>query len=136
MRGSIAFILAAAGLAACAPTQEAAPGSQAATSGGSARQCFAPDRTTSFSRGGTDWIYVRAVGGGVFSVRAVGCPDVSSSPALLLSPTIGVSNRLCVGDSARITVANSSFGPPQCIARIEQSLTEAEIQALPSNQRP
>ncbi len=137
MRKAVTVILAAAGLAACAPTEGAPTASRIATADSGARQCFSPSRITNFTRAGTDQIYVRALGGGVFSVRSAGCPDLGTANSLALTPLGGLGGSdLCVGDSARIQVANNNFGPPQCIARVERSLSPAEVEALPSRERP
>lgn len=136
MRRSIALLVVLSGVAACAPTEGAAPGSGIGRPDGGARQCFQPDRITNFTRGETEQIYVKVLGGGVFALRSGGCPDLGNSNALLITPATGVGSQVCVGDSARITVPGTSFGPNQCLARVERSLTEAEVEALPGRQRP
>ncbi len=75
-------------------------------------------------------------GGGVFSIRSGGCPDVGRANSLSITPATGVGSQLCVGDTARIVAPNTGFGPDQCLARVERSLTQAEVDALPSAQRP
>lgn len=132
----IALVLALAGLAACAPSTGNAPGSQAAASEGYARPCFQPARITNFTRGDTQQIYVKVLGGGVFALRSSGCPDFGTGFALQIAPATGIGDRLCVGDSAQVAAPNGSFGPGQCLARVERSLTDAEVEALPSRYRP
>lgn len=135
MRLSLALILAAAGLSACAPTGGAAPVLQAESSARSVQQCFTPDRVMNFRGGNAGEVYLRVHGGAVFAITSAGCPEVNRAPALALSPITGVNDRLCVGDTARIT--GGDYAPPrQCQARVMRSLTEAEIAALPSRQRP
>lgn len=134
MRRSLALILAAGGVASCAPTGETAPRPGSASS--SALQCFQPSRILNFTRGGTDQIYIRVLGGGVFSLQGGGCIDLGVSPAITIRPAIGISDRLCSGDSAIIEQPGGGFGPRQCRARISAPLTQAEIDALPSAQRP
>jgi hypothetical protein len=136
MRRSIAVLIALSGLAACAPTEGSAPGSGIGLPDGGARQCFQPDRIINFTRGETEQVYVKVLGGGVFAIRSGGCPDVASANSLSITPATGMGGQLCVGDSARIVVPNASFGPDQCLARVERSLTEADVEALPSRQRP
>ena len=136
MRRSIALLIALSAVAACAPTGDAAPGSQIGTPGGGARQCFQPDRITNFTRGDDEQVYVKVLGGGVFAIRSGGCPDVGTTNSLSISPATGVGGQLCVGDSARIVLPNARFGPDQCLARVERSLTAAEVEALPGPQRP
>lgn len=136
MRRPIALLLALIGLAACAPTgADTSPG--LGTSAGGPRQCFEPARVINFTRGANpQQVNLRAFGGAVFQVNSAGCLDLARTNAMAITPTIGVSDRLCVGDSARITVLNPSISQGPCAARVERSLTAAEIEALPGNQRP
>lgn len=136
MRRSIALLLALSGLAACAPTEGAAPGARFRATADEPARCFQPDRVINFARGDTQQVHVRLLGGGVFAIRGGGCPDVGSATAFALTPAAGVGSRICVGDSVRITVPDNRFGPDQCLARVERSLTPAEVEALPANQRP
>lgn len=135
MRRTTASILVAVGLASCAPTEATAPRTETSVTSG-ARQCFQPSRIQNFTRGGTDRIYVRVLGGGVFALQSGGCPDLGTSIALSITPATGISDRLCVGDRANITQPSDSFGPGQCIARVSGSLSPTEIDALPPAQRP
>lgn len=138
MRRSIFLLLALSGLAACAPTdgaERSPPGF--ATSAGGPVQCFQPDRVINFTRGANpQQVNLRVLGGAVFQVSSAGCLDLGSTNAMAISPTIGIGDRLCVGDSARITVLNPSISQSPCAARVERSLTAAEIEALPANHRP
>ncbi|MFC5344117.1 hypothetical protein ACETK8_18750 [Brevundimonas staleyi] len=138
MRRSIALLaaLATTAVAGCAPTEGTAPGARIGTPGGGARQCFQPDRIVNFTRGETEQVNVRLLGGGVFSIRTGGCPDVATANALAVTPATGIGSQVCVGDSVRVALPGARFGPNQCLARIERSLTEAEVGALPSRQRP
>ncbi|WP_425991717.1 hypothetical protein [Brevundimonas sp. TWP2-3-2] len=136
MRRPIALVIFLSSIAACAPTEGPAPSSGIGTPDGGARQCFQPDRITNFTRGGTEQIYVKVLGGGVFAIQAGGCPDIGNANALVITPATGIGSQVCVGDSARIALPNVRFGPDQCFARIERSLTEAEVEALPGRQRP
>lgn len=134
MRRSLALVIAAAGVAGCAPTGATVP--TADTAGGGARQCFQPSRIQNFTRGGTDQIYVRVLGGGVFGLQSGGCPDFGVTTSLSITPANGIGDRLCAGDNARIVLPSGSFGPDRCIARVGNSLTPAQIEALPARQRP
>lgn len=136
MRPTLAFLFAAAGVASCAPTEGAGPGAQIVPGGGGARQCFQASRIQNYARGGTDRIYVRVLGGGVFGLQSGGCADFGVTPSLSITPASGIGDRLCAGDSARIVLPSASFGPGQCLARVGNALTPAEIEALPSSQRP
>ena len=132
----LALVLVGAAVAGCAPTDGTAPGAQIGTAAGGARQCFQPDRIINFTKGDTEQIYVRVLGGGVFAIRSGGCPDVGNANALVITSATSIGSQVCVGDGARIAVPRTSFGPDQCLARVERSLTEAEVEALPSRQRP
>ena len=136
MRRSIAVLIALSAVAGCAPTDGAAPGTQIATRDGGARQCFDPDRVINFRQGEQERLYLRVLGGGVFQVGSSGCFDLGTTSAMAISPSAGINDRLCVGDSARITILSLSSLPGPCFARIERSLTEAEIEALPGRDRP
>lgn len=137
MRRSIAALIVLSAVAACAPTEGGTPDARFATAADRPRQCFEPSRVTNFRRGQTDQqIHVRVLGGGVFELASGGCFDLGTANGLAISPTIGISDRLCVGDGARVTVLNSTASRGPCQARIVRSLSEAEIEALPSRQRP
>ncbi len=136
MRRSIALFLLAASVAACAPTGQTSPDRQVAARAGGPMQCFQANRVINFRGGDSQSLYVRVLGGGVFEVTSAGCPDLESTNAMALTPTIGIGDRLCVGDSARITILNPSTAISPCPARIVRSLSEAEVDALPGAQRP
>ena len=136
MRRSIALLFVLSGVAACAPTGEAAPGARLQAASDEPARCFQQDRIINFKAGETQQVYVRIFGGDVFAIRGGGCPDVSTSNVFSLTPATGVGSRICVGDSVRIAVPNTRFGPDQCLARVERSLTPAEVEALPGIQRP
>ncbi|WP_428151787.1 hypothetical protein [Brevundimonas sp.] len=136
MRRSIAVLIALSAVGACAPTEGSTPEAQIATRDGGPRQCFEPGRVINFREGDARQVYLRVLGGGVFEVASTGCLDQGSTNAMAISSTIGINDRLCVGDSARITVLSPSTAMSPCAARVVRSLTEAEIEALPGRQRP
>lgn len=137
MHRSLAIVLAAAAVAGCAPTEGASPNARIATADGGPRQCFEPRRVTNFRRGETDQqVYVRVLGGGVFELASAGCFDLGSTNGLSITPSIGISDRLCVGDGAQISVLNPTIAQGPCSARVVRSLTQTEVEALPGIQRP
>jgi len=137
MHRSIALLIALSTVAACAPTEGSTPESRFATAESGPRQCFEPGRVINFRRGATDQqIYVRVLGGGVFEIGSAGCFDLGTTNSLAITPAIGVSDRLCVGDSARVTIMNPTISQGPCAARVVRSLTGAEIEAMPRAQRP
>ncbi len=136
MRSILAITLTAASVASCAPSTERAAGTPGISTSNDARQCFQPDRITNFTRGDAEQVYVKVLGGEVFELNSGGCPDMGRGVSLLIAPTTGIGDRLCVGEDARVSTPNGSFGPSQCRARVVRALTPAEVEALPSRQRP
>lgn len=135
MRRTIILLLVATGLAGCAPIEGAA-GLRTAAADRPERQCFLPRQVVNFRSDGMQSVYLRALGGDVFEVSSAGCLDLTSSNALSITPSMGISDRLCVGDGARIAVQNPTIGQGPCQARVVRKLTVAEIEALPSRSRP
>lgn len=130
MRAVILIASVAGALAACAPV----PGQ-----GGGAsydRPCFVSSRVVNF-RGGEDRnLYLKLLGGDVYEADTVACPDLDYAISLAIVPDTGISDRLCVGDMARVYTPRQTIGPNPCRVRIERRLTEAEVEALPSRSRP
>lgn len=126
------LIAAAAGataLAACAPM---APGDSAPTASRGS-QCFYTDQVDNF-RGNNQSIYVRARNKDVFELQTFGmCSDVDFAFAIAFVPDGGLS-RLCVGDTSRLLVGVPPREP--CRVQVVKKLTEAEVMALPSRDRP
>lgn len=122
-------------VSACAPAIETSSADGAAASG--ARQCFYANQVRNFRSAGMTTVYLRGSDNAVYEVNAAGgCRDLDFTTSLAItSDTAGaVSERLCVGDSARIIVPNSMQGA--CRVRISRQLTAEEVAALPSTQRP
>ncbi|MFK0300170.1 DUF6491 family protein [Brevundimonas sp. NPDC090276] len=97
------------------------------------RQCFYPDQVDNF-RGNNQTIYVRARNKDVFELQTFGmCSDVDFAFAIAFVPNTALS-RLCVGDTSRLVVG----APPRDLCRVQvvKQLTEAEVMALPSRDRP
>ena len=136
MRRSIPLLLVLSGVAACAPTGSTSPGAWLQAASEEPARCFQQDRIINFKAGETQQVYVRIFGGDVFAIRGGGCPDLGSTNAFSITPATSVGSRICVGDSVRIAVPNTRFGPDQCLARVERSLSPAEVEALPGIQRP
>jgi len=132
----VAVLASAVVLASCAPAGTGAPGVQAATGDHTLRQCFQPQRVINFRQGEAQQVNLRVLGGDVYQISSAGCQDLGSTNGLTITPATGVGDRLCVGDTARITVLNPTFPQGACLARIDRVLTRAEVEALPSRQRP
>lgn len=133
MRRSIPLLLSFAALAACAPTEGASV--QTAAADRPPRQCFTPREVVNFRSDGAQSIYLRTLDGGVYEASSGGCFDIGNAIAVSIAPTMGINDRLCVGDGAQI-VSQSSTRPGPCSMRIVNRLTEAQIEALPSRHRP
>lgn len=121
-------------LAACAPTEGAAPDAQSA-SADAPRACFLPQQVVNYRTARNRTVYVRTIGDDVFEIDAAGCFDLESSFGLAITPSFGVNDRLCVGDGARITLSGPSAQNP-CQARVVRALTEEAVAALPGRDRP
>lgn len=134
MRRLAILTTAALTLSACAPTGMTGSESPSADSG--ARACFRPQQVVNFRAGDAQNVYLRALGGDVFELRSAGCLDIERSNSLAVTPAAGFTSRLCVGDSARILVRDATVRQGPCSARVTRRLTEAEVEALPSRQRP
>ncbi|MBU1347115.1 MAG: hypothetical protein KKA16_09210 [Alphaproteobacteria bacterium] len=135
MRPSIAILFAAA-LSACAPMGAGGPGARADMGDSAAAPCFRPQQIVNFRGGDEQNLFVRALGGDVFEARTSGCFDLEQANTITITPAAGSSSRLCVGDSANILVRGSTLRQGPCFARIVRSLSEAEVEALPSRSRP
>lgn len=121
----------AAALSACAPMNDAKPTQM----GTRERQCFYADQVDNF-RGDNQTLYIRARNKDVFELQTLGyCPDIDFAFGLAFLPTAGI-NRLCTDDTSRIVVAGGPSPRAQCRIRVVKKLTEAEVAALPSRNRP
>jgi hypothetical protein len=128
-----ALVLVLTTLTACAP----APRTGATTGAQPERQCFSSATVTNFRQGDIGRIYLKAGHRQVFEVEAAGaCPDLDDANFLAIQSDYSVGSRLCVGDSARITVRGSTTPLTTCRVRINRRLTADEIAALPDRQRP
>ncbi len=122
-------------LSACAPTGQTEVAAMG-RGGDAPRACFRPSEIVNFREASSQSLYLRSRRGDVFEVAAAGCLDLGVGYGLSITPTTGISDRLCVDDSARIVGSGSTFPRGPCLARIVRSLTPAEIEALPSRDRP
>lgn len=126
--------LAAVLVAACAQTPATSvDGMQTAS-----RQCFYSDQVRNFRSSSDNILYVRDTRNAVYQLDSTaGCWDIGSQYALTITPYLGSgSTRLCVGDDARIGLTSSGFGPRTCRARVTRTLSEEQVAALPSRDRP
>lgn len=133
MRRLFVFALIATSLGACAPTTDEAVRSEGPQS---ARPCLQTDRITNFRSGADGKLYVKTLNDTVYELQATACFDLDGALSIAVRPDFGVSNRLCTGDSAQIFLPRSTLGPNPCRVRLTRALTPAEVEALPSRQRP
>ena len=128
------FLIAAAGataLAACAPM---APGDGAPTASRGS-QCFYTDQVDNF-RGNNQTLYVRARNNDVFELKTLGyCADIDFAFGIGFVPDASLS-RLCTGDFSRILVSGGPTPRQPCRVQVVKTLTEAEVTALPTRDRP
>ena len=118
----------------CAQTPVASAGEMQTAS----RQCFYSDQVRNFRTSSDNILYVRDTRNAVYQLDSTaGCWDIGSQYALTITPYLGSgSTRLCVGDDARIGLTSSGFGPRTCRARVTRTLSEEQVAALPSRDRP
>ncbi|MBU1325765.1 MAG: hypothetical protein KJ676_11020 [Alphaproteobacteria bacterium] len=132
----IAAVAAALPVAACAPTQDRLPYDDAPRA---ETRCFSSDQVRNFRQGRTGQVFVRAAGGDVFEIEAYGCTGLDFAQRLAFLPDSGSvagGGRLCTSDSLRIVTPGVASRTDVCRARVARALTEEEIAALPSHQRP
>lgn len=132
MRHLLLIAAAATAVVGCAPTA----GPDGVVGASSARQCFRPDMVRNFRSSDFQTIYIRSHNEGVFELKASGfCRELDFAQTLAISSSMGGS-RLCAGDWADIRVAALGSDTQRCRALVTRRLTEAEVEALPSRDRP
>lgn len=132
----VAAVAAALPAAGCAPTQDRMSGDSAPRA---ETRCFSSDQVRNFRQGRTGQVFVRAAGGDVFEIEAYGCTSLDFAQRLAFLPDaggVGGGGRLCTQDSLRIVAPGAASRTDVCRARVVRALTEDEIAALPSHQRP
>ncbi|QBX36695.1 hypothetical protein E4M02_05440 [Brevundimonas sp. S30B] len=118
-----------AGLAGCAPLS---PSLSSEDVIGEPRACFRTDFVRNFRSGDSQSIYIRDLSRNVFQLDTSGfCRDLDFVNAIVIRPQAGGGNRVCVDDWVVI-----GAGAEPCRAVVRRQLTEAEVEALPSRQRP
>lgn len=128
------LLLVAAGataLSACAPMTGAEPTRTASSD----RQCFYADQVDNF-RGNNQTLYVRTRNKDVFELQTFGfCDNIDFAFGIAFLPNSGI-NRLCTGDLSRIIIAGGGEPRSQCRVQVIKKLTDVEVAALPSRDRP
>ena len=133
----IAVLASLSALAACAP-MPGGPDGASTTGRTQARQCFTPSQVTNFRQGRDDRsIYLKVLNGDVYELTSGGCSDLNFTNSIQITQELGDPGRVCVGDTTRLlTGGGSNLVNIPCRARVERRLTEAELAALPSRDRP
>ena len=118
---------------ACAPMAPAEDG--AATH--RTQRCFYADQVDNFQNGPKGTVYVRALTGQVFELKAAaGCNDLDDALVLGLEAWGGGSTRLCNGDwaIAHLPASGAVVGP--CRVQVVRGLSTAELDALDPRYKP
>ena len=127
----LASALAGLTLAACAPM---AGGGSSADLAAAPGQCVRASQIHAFSTPG-DAAYVRSNQGYVYRLAG---PESCFGPgvvSLSIEPAGGVSERVCVGEEARVRVARTDSFPITCIARVEGPITDSSVSELPGRRQ-
>lgn len=131
----IATMAAALPASACAPTPDSMIGGEGQRA---ETRCFSSDQVRNFRQGRTGQVFVRAASGDVFEIEAYGCTNLDFAQRLAFIPDSGGigGGRLCTFDSLRIATPGAASRTDVCRARVARVLTDEDVAALPSHQRP
>lgn len=125
---------AAFSLSACAPAATTVAGVDEKTS---TARCFRTDSIRNFRANRQSDLYIRSLRDGVFLINTSGgCPDLDLATSIAVTPTMGGSDNVCIGDTVHVLVPGSSIGSGACRAFVTKSLNAEEIAALPDRARP
>lgn len=120
----------------CAPTASTGDSAEAPSR---SRQCFSTQQVNNFRQGRPDQVFLKVGSRDVYELNAAGgCRDLNFANRLAIVSDLGgmSGSRLCTDDWARVIVPGSTSAAEVCRVRITRKLTEAEVEALPANQRP
>lgn len=124
---------AAMGLSACAPAAATAVADGEKTTA----RCFRTDTVRNFRADRQSDLYIRSLRDDVFQINTSGgCWDLDSALSIAVTPTVGGSDTVCVGDPVHILVPSADPGRRTCRAFVTKSLTAEEVAALPDRARP
>ena len=134
MKLFIPLLAFAAALAACAPTPPADPAAAAAAR--SPRQCFYAQNVTSYREAGAEAVHLRVGVKQVWRMEFAGsCPDVRWSVGRIGLQQRGSGGSICGGFDVDV-VTEDGVRPRRCPVRTVRRLSDAEVAALPADQRP
>ena len=101
------------------------------------RTCFNPDQITNFAASDSHRLYVRVTPRtSVYEITSGGCMDLETTNQLVVMPMTRGLSQICVGDSVLLATPGSGPMAGQCVGRVMRTLSEAEVEALPSRDRP
>lgn len=120
----------------CAPTASTGESAEAPMR---SRQCFSVQQVTNFRQGRPDQVFLKVGSRDVYELNAAGgCRDLDFANRLAIVSDLGgmSGSRVCTDDWARVIVPGSTSAAEVCRVRVSRKLTDAEVEALPGNQRP
>lgn len=95
-------------------------------------QCFYARDVNNFRVADRQNVYVSTRQGYVFKVSTPpGCFDFSTS-RVSVEPYLGASQRICVGQQARVTGGGSGAHPMRCLGQVSGPVSEKEYSGLPN----
>lgn len=115
------------------------PGPRMSAAGTAARPCFDVRQVENFRAGRVGTLYLKVRRHEVYEVNTGGgCPDLDFANRMAITPDFAgaAGSRICVGDSARIIVPDSTLPPGPCRVMVEKLLTADEVAALDPRYRP
>lgn len=118
------FVVFASG---CAPIEQS-------QSAGDARPgpCFVGSQLSNFRVEDERTVYVRSRQGDVYRLDTPpGCFD-AGTVTVRISSRDRPSNRICIGDQARVEVGRNASTPLACIARVSGPITDSSVSGLPA----
>lgn len=132
--------LSAVALSGCDPmATSGGPGPRMSAASPTARPCFDVRQVENFRAGRIGTLYLKVRRHDVYEVNTGGgCPDLDFANRMAIIPDFAgaTGGRICVGDSARIIVPDSSSPPGPCRVMVERLLTPDEVAALDPRYRP
>lgn len=118
----------------CAPAATTTAGVKSETS---TARCFRTENVRNFRADRQSDLYIRSGRDDVFQINtAGGCWDLDSAISIAVTPTLGGSDTVCVGDPVQVIVPNADPGRRTCRAFVTKSLNAEEVAALPDRARP
>lgn len=121
-------------MAACAPSTQ---GAGATSDRAEAARCFRIDDIRNFRAANMTDLYVRTSRDKVYQITTTGgCWNMDNALALSITPTLGGSSNVCLGDMVNVFVPGGMPGSGRCRGTVTKSLTPDEVAAMPSRSRP